>query len=75
MGVTTKLALYAVGLVVVFVAAFGVGTRVGPVLPDQPGGHTPSVESPAPAEQDHGTTERDHVDDGVDHQPPGAAHE
>ncbi|WP_017542759.1 hypothetical protein [Nocardiopsis prasina] len=67
MGVTTKLALYAVGLVVVFVAAFGVGTQVGPVLPDQPGGHAESVESPAPAEQDHDTTERDHVDEGVDH--------
>ncbi|MER6626329.1 hypothetical protein [Streptomyces sp. NPDC000931] len=60
MGVTAKLALYAVGLVVVFVAAFGVGTLVGPVLPDQTGGSTESVEYPAPAEQDH-------ADDGVDH--------
>lgn len=52
MGVTTKLALYAVGLVVVFVAAFGGGSLVGPVLPDQPEGHSGSVELPAPDEQD-----------------------
>lgn len=53
MGVATKLALYAVGLVVVFVAAFGVGGLVGPVLPDQPEGHSESVGLPGPDEQDH----------------------
>ncbi|GAA1075419.1 hypothetical protein [Nocardiopsis metallicus] len=61
MGVTTKLALYAVGLVVVFVAAFGVGNLVGPVLPERPEGHTESVELPGPDEQDH-----DADDDGAD---------
>lgn len=34
MGVTTKLGLYALGLVAVFGAMFGVGSLVGPVLPD-----------------------------------------
>ena len=34
MSVTTKLGLYAVGLVLVFAAAFGVGSMVGPVLPE-----------------------------------------
>ncbi|WP_017578946.1 hypothetical protein [Nocardiopsis valliformis] len=63
MGVTTKLALYAVGLVVVFVAAFGVGNLVGPVLPDRPDGHTESVELPGPDEQDHDDAD-DH--DGAD---------
>ncbi|GHD24773.1 hypothetical protein [Nocardiopsis kunsanensis] len=33
MGVTTKLGLYALGLVAVFGAMFGVGSLVGPVLP------------------------------------------
>lgn len=70
MGVTAKLALYAVGLVVVFVAAFGVGSLVGPVLPDQPAGHSESARSPAPDGQDHddaeeadGTGEPDSTED------------
>ncbi|MEU3017146.1 MULTISPECIES: hypothetical protein [unclassified Nocardiopsis] len=67
MGVTTKLALYAVGLVVVFATAFGVGTLVGPVLPDQPGTHAESAEPPAHGEQEHDSTERDRVGDGADH--------
>ncbi|MFD6100241.1 hypothetical protein ACFVWN_20805 [Nocardiopsis flavescens] len=35
MGVAAKLGLYALGLVVVFTAMFGVGSWVGPVLPRQ----------------------------------------
>lgn len=66
MGVTTKLGLYAVGLVVVFAAAFGAGNLVGPVLPDQPEGHSESVELPAPDEQDHEDAEQDHGDDDSD---------
>ena len=41
MGVTTKLGLYAAGLVVVFAAAFGVGSMVGPVLPEGSVEHSP----------------------------------
>lgn len=69
MGVTTKLALYAVGLVVVFAAAFGVGSLVGPVLPDQPEGHSESVELPEPDGQDQDGTGQGHDngDDGDEH--------
>jgi hypothetical protein len=63
MGVTTKLALYAVGLVVVFVSAFGVGNLAGPVLPDRPEGHSESVGLPGPDEQDHDGADKDHDGD------------
>jgi hypothetical protein len=53
MGVTAKLALYAMGLVVVFAAAYGAGGLVGPVLPDRPEGHSESAELPAKDGQDH----------------------
>ncbi|GAB3695074.1 hypothetical protein [Nocardiopsis oceani] len=53
MGVATKLGLYAAGLVVVFAAAFGVGSMVGPVLSEPPEGHSESVERPVDSEQDH----------------------
>lgn len=61
MGVTTKLGLYAVGLVVVFTAAFGVGSIVGPVLPEGEGSPNESVEHTP----DNG---RDHVDGDEEHQ-------
>ncbi|WP_067606700.1 hypothetical protein [Nocardiopsis listeri] len=61
MGVTTKLGLYAVGLVVVFAAAFGAGSITGPVLPEGDGSPSESVEQ-AP---DDG---RDHVDGDEEHQ-------
>jgi hypothetical protein len=64
MGVTTKLALYAAGLVVVFATAFGAGGLVGPVLPDQPEGHTESVELPAPDEQDHEGQDHEDAESG-----------
>ncbi|GHC71476.1 hypothetical protein GCM10007079_03880 [Nocardiopsis terrae] len=53
MGVATKLGLYAVGLVVVFAAAFGAGSLAGPVLPEWPEGHSEGTELPAEGEQDH----------------------
>ncbi|MEU3307038.1 hypothetical protein ACWGSK_17870 [Nocardiopsis sp. NPDC055551] len=56
MGVTTKLGLYTVGLVVVFAAAFGAGSIVGPVLPEGEGPPSQSVEH-APDDA------RDHVDE------------
>ncbi|MFI6578430.1 hypothetical protein ACIBFB_21815 [Nocardiopsis sp. NPDC050513] len=34
MGVTTRLGLFALGLVAVFAAMFGVGSVVGPLLPE-----------------------------------------
>ncbi|OLT29335.1 hypothetical protein BJF83_12195 [Nocardiopsis sp. CNR-923] len=34
MGVTTRLALFATGLVAVFAAMFGVGSLAGPLLPE-----------------------------------------
>lgn len=40
MGVTTKLGLYALGLVAVFGAMFGVGSLVGPVLPESAQEHS-----------------------------------
>lgn len=40
MGVTTKLGLYALGLVAVFGAMFGVGSLVGPVLPENAPEHS-----------------------------------
>lgn len=60
MGVTTKLGLYAVGLVVVFAAAFGAGSIIGPVLPEGDGSPSESVER----ETDNG---RDHVDGDEEH--------
>lgn len=61
MGVTTKLGLYAVGLVVVFAAAFGAGSIVGPVLPEGDGSPSESVEH----EPGSG---RGHVDGDEEHQ-------
>ncbi len=40
MGVATKLGLYVMGLVVVFAAMFGVGSLVGPVLPEDAPKHS-----------------------------------
>lgn len=40
MRVTTKLGLYALGLVAVFGAMFGVGSLVGPVLPENAPEHS-----------------------------------
>lgn len=40
MGVATKLGLYLMGLVVVFAAMFGVGSLVGPVLPEDAPEHS-----------------------------------
>lgn len=40
MGVITKLGLYVTGLVVVFAAMFGVGSLVGPVLPEDAPKHS-----------------------------------
>ncbi|MET9795731.1 hypothetical protein [Nocardiopsis alba] len=54
MGVTAKLALYVVGLVVVFAAAFGAGTLAGPVLPDGGDTHAEGVEGTPPGGQDQG---------------------
>ncbi len=67
MGVATKLALYAVGLVVVFAAAFGVGGLVGPVLPEQPEGHSEGVELPEPDGQGQGGTGQGHDSDDDEH--------
>ncbi|MBB6120792.1 hypothetical protein [Nocardiopsis algeriensis] len=52
MGVTAKLGLYALGLVVVFVAMFGVGSVVGPVLPEE--GAPDRVEETTGEEQHRG---------------------
>lgn len=56
MGVTAKLGLYALGLVVVFVAAFGVGSMVGPVPPDKDGVEE-SVEHSSEDARDHDDVE------------------
>ncbi|WP_017607297.1 hypothetical protein [Nocardiopsis xinjiangensis] len=57
MGVTTKLGLYTLGLVAVFGAMFGVGSLVGPVLPE----NTPEYS----LEQGHdGTADTGHDDVG-----------
>ena len=54
MNVTAKLGLYALGLVAVFAAAFGVGDLVGPVLPQGPSEHVESTEATSEGERDHG---------------------
>ncbi|WP_017603673.1 hypothetical protein [Nocardiopsis alkaliphila] len=58
MGVTTKLGLYAAGLVVVFAAAFGVGSMIGPVLPKEDG-HGQSVERSSEDTRDQHDVEED----------------
>ncbi|MBR8744226.1 hypothetical protein [Nocardiopsis sp. MG754419] len=58
MGLTTKLGLYAVGLVVVFAAAFGAGSVVGPVLPEGEGVHDRTTEHAPEGGPDHGDEER-----------------
>lgn len=60
MGVTTKLGLYAVGLVVVFAAAFGAGSMVGPVLPEGEGSRSESVEHAPEDGQDHVDGDEEH---------------
>lgn len=40
MGMTTKLGIYTLGLVAVFGAMFGVGSLVGPVLPENAPEHS-----------------------------------
>lgn len=55
MGATTKLGLYALGLVAVFGLMFGAGSLVGPVLPEKAPEHS--------AEQGHaGTDGTGHAD-------------
>ncbi|MCY9787194.1 hypothetical protein KIK06_25255 [Nocardiopsis sp. EMB25] len=49
MNVTTRLGLFALGLVAVFAAMFGVGSLAGPFLPDSVIGQTGST-----AEDPHG---------------------
>lgn len=56
MGVATKLGLYAAGLVVVFAAALGVGSMVGPVLPEEDR-HGESVEHSSEDTRDHDDVE------------------
>ncbi|WP_198659106.1 hypothetical protein [Nocardiopsis sp. FIRDI 009] len=43
MNVTTRLGLFALGLVAVFAAMLGVGSLVGPLLPDSVIGQTESA--------------------------------
>ncbi|MFJ9556266.1 hypothetical protein ACIRPH_20825 [Nocardiopsis sp. NPDC101807] len=62
MNVTAKLGLYALGLVAVFAAAFGVGGLAGPVLPQEAPGHAPSAETGEEAT----TGGRDHPEDASD---------
>jgi len=73
MGVTAKLGLYALGLVAVFAAAFGVGGQVGPVLPQEAPVHAQTGEDASPGGQDH-AQDTEHGDgtrdatDGEEHQ-------
>ncbi|MFD3687144.1 hypothetical protein ACFWTE_20270 [Nocardiopsis sp. NPDC058631] len=53
MDVTAKLGLYALGLVAVFAAAFGVGGQVGPVLPQEAPVHAQTGEGTSSGGQDH----------------------
>ncbi|MDE3724993.1 hypothetical protein PWG71_26710 [Nocardiopsis sp. N85] len=62
MRVITKLGLYALGLVVVFAAMFGVGSWVGPVLPaqqDHVEETTGGGDHPDPRDADHDGEEHD----------------
>ncbi|MEE2039624.1 hypothetical protein Q8791_20610 [Nocardiopsis sp. CT-R113] len=64
MNVTAKLGLYALGLVAVFAAAFGVGGLAGPVLPQEAPEHARSAESgdgSSPGGRDH-TEDAEHGD-------------
>ena len=56
MRVTTKLGLYALGLVAVFGAMFGVGSLVGPVLPEDAPEHSVEQGHDDPADTGHDDT-------------------
>ncbi|XKK37016.1 hypothetical protein HFP72_18975 [Nocardiopsis sp. ARC36] len=59
MNVTAKLGLYALGLVAVFAAAFGVGGLAGSVLPQEAPGHARSAQTG----EESSTGGRDHTED------------
>ncbi|MEV2277916.1 hypothetical protein AB0I72_20255 [Nocardiopsis sp. NPDC049922] len=62
MGVTTRLGLFALGLVAVFAAMFGVGSVVGPLLPEGAAqqGATGTTDGDTGPEHGDGASHTDH---------------